>query len=191
MEIEEELEANEGLDANAIEAASGFWWLLIVTGSLWILFALLLFRFDYRSVTAVAIVVGVVCIAGAIDELVGLPASHGWWRVGRIALAVAFTVIGIVAFVHPGNTFTAVAAVFAFYILLRGMVTIVAALTGLFQPLWLGLLIGIIEVGLAFWAAGDFGHKEVLLLAWIGVTALLHGLTEIITAIHIRRLRPA
>jgi uncharacterized membrane protein HdeD (DUF308 family) len=100
-------------------------------------------------------------------------------------------VIGIVAFVHPGNTFKALAAVFAFYVLLRGLFTIVAALTGLMAPMWLGLVIGIVEVGLAFWAAGDFGHKTILLLAWIGVSAMLHGLTQIILAIQLHRLRPA
>src|ERR1700759_2897224 len=118
------MEIDEGLNANAVEAASGFWWLFIVTGSLWILFSLILFRFDYTSVTAISIVLGVVCICAAFEELLGLPASRGWWRLGRIALAIAFAVIGIVAFVHPGNTFKAVAAVFAFYVLLRGMFTI-------------------------------------------------------------------
>jgi uncharacterized membrane protein HdeD (DUF308 family) len=184
------MDIEERLDENAIEDATGFWWLFIVTGSLWILFSLILFRFNYTSVTAISIVLGVVCIAAAIDELIGLPNSHGWWKAGRIALAVAFAVIGVVAFVHPGNTFKAVSAVFAFYVLLRGMFTIVAALTGVMAPMWLGLVIGIVEVGIAFWAAGDFGHKEILLVAWIGVSALLHGLTQIILAVRLHRLRP-
>ena len=185
------MEVEERLDSQAVADATGFWWLFVVTGVLWILFSLILFRFNYTSVTAIAIVVGVVCLAAAFEELIGIPASHGWWRVGRIALAIAFIVIGIVAFVHPGNTFRAVAAIFAFYVLLRGLFTIIASLTGVLQPVWLGLLMGIVEVGLAFWAAGDFGNKTILLLAWIGVTALIHGLTQIMLAIQLHRLRPA
>src|SRR5262249_23643727 len=125
----------EAMEASAIdekgveEAATALWWLPIVTGSLWILFSLLLFRFNYTSVTAVSILFGAVCIAGALEELISIPSSHGWWRAGRIALAILFAVIGVVAFVHPGNTFNALAAVFAFYLLLRGMFTIVAAIT--------------------------------------------------------------
>ena len=46
------------------------WWVFIVTGSLWILFSLLLFRFSYASVTAISILMGVVCLAAAIEELV-------------------------------------------------------------------------------------------------------------------------
>ena len=114
----------------------------IVTGSLWILFSLMMFRFDYASVSAISILFGVVCIAAALEELVSIPSSHGWWRLGRIALAVLFAVIGIVAFVHPGNTFDALAAVFAFFLILRGMFTIVAAITHFFEPMWLGLLAG-------------------------------------------------
>jgi uncharacterized membrane protein HdeD (DUF308 family) len=184
------MELEERPDATAA-AASGFWWLFAVTGTLWILFSLILFRFDYTSVNAISILLGVVCIAAAVEELIGIPAAHGWWRVGRIALVLLFAVIGIVAFVHPGNTFNALAAIFAFYVLLRGMFTIVASLAGVLEPLWLGLILGIAEIGLAFWAAGDFGHKTILLLAWIGVTALIHGLTQIILAVRLHGLRSA
>lgn len=176
-------------EQSAEEAAAGLWWVPILTGSLWILFSLLMFRFDYTSVTAVSILFGAVCIAGALEELISVPSSHGWWRAGRIALALLFAVIGIVAFVHPGNTFDALAAVFAFYLLLRGMFTIVAAVTRLFEPMWLGILAGIVEIGLAFWAAGDFGHKTVLLLVWVGLSALIHGVIQIVLAFHLRSLR--
>src|SRR5262249_6453807 len=52
---------------SAQDAVDTLWWLPIVTGSLWILFSLLLFRFDYASVTAISILFGVVCIAGAVS----------------------------------------------------------------------------------------------------------------------------
>jgi uncharacterized membrane protein HdeD (DUF308 family) len=175
-------------ERSAAEAASGLWWIPIITGSLWILFSLLMFRFDYTSVTAISVLFGVVCIAGAAEELISIPASHGWWRAGRIALAVLFAVIAIVAFVHPGNTFNALAAVFAFFLLLRGIFTIILAITHLFEPMWLGLLGGIAEIGIAFWAAGNFGHKTVLLLVFVGLSALIHGVVQIILAFNLRAL---
>lgn len=166
------------------------WWVFIVTGSLWILFSLLLFRFSYASVTAISILMGVVCLAGAIEELVLIPTAHGWWRLGRVVLAVAFAVIAIVAFVHPGNTFSALAAIFAFYLLLNGLLAIILSLTGSLEPRWLGLVTGLVQVGLAFWAAGDFGHKEILLLVFIGAGALIHGLEQLLLAFHLRASRP-
>lgn len=174
---------------SAAQSGAELWWIFLVTGSLWILFSLLLFRFDYKSVTAVSILIGVVCIAAALEELLSIPTAHGWWRVARVALALAFAVIAVVAFVHPGNTFSALAAVFAFYLLLNGMLSIVLALTGGLEPRWLGLVGGLVQVGLAFWAAGDFGHKEILLLAFIGAGALIRGLTQIVLAIHLHGLR--
>jgi uncharacterized membrane protein HdeD (DUF308 family) len=170
------------------QAARALWWLPIVTGSLWILFSLLLFRFDYTSVSAVSVLFGVVCLGGALEEALLIPASSGWWRFARIALAVLFTIIGIVCFVHPGNTFNALAAVFAFFLLLRGLFTIVASIAHLFEPMWLGILLGLVEIGLAFWAAGDFGHKAVLLVVWVGASALVHGLMDIILAFRLRSL---
>ena len=178
-------------EQSAEEAAARLWWIPIITGTLWILFSLLMFRFDYTSVTAVSVLFGVVCIAGAIEELISIPMSHGWWRAGRIALAVLFAVIAVVAFVHPGNTFNALAAVFAFFLLLRGIFSIILAITHIFEPMWLGLLAGIVEIGLAFWAAGDFGHKTVLLLVWVGLSALIHGVMQIILAFNLRSLRSA
>jgi uncharacterized membrane protein HdeD (DUF308 family) len=178
-------------EKSVAEAAAGLWWVPIIPGTLWILFSLLLFRFDYASVTAISVLFGVVCIAGAVDELISIPTSHGWWRAGRIALALVFAIIGIVAFVHPGNTFNALAAVFAFFLLFRGIFTILLAITHLFEPMWLGLVAGIVEIGLAFWAAGDFGHKTVLLLVWVGLSALVHGVVQIILAFNLRSLRNA
>jgi uncharacterized membrane protein HdeD (DUF308 family) len=40
---------------------------------------------------------------------------------------------------------------------------------------WLFLITGIVEIILGFWAAGDFGHKVILLVVWVGVAALIRG----------------
>ncbi len=172
--------------AGAAREASEYWWIFLVTGSLWILFSLLLFRFHYASVNAIAILVGIFCLAAAVGELVAVPVSHGWALAGRLALALGFAIVGVVAFVNPGGTFNALAAVFAFYLFLRGIFDVVVALVGRLEFWWLRLIAGIVQIGLAFWAAGDFGHKTILLLAWIGLSALIHGITEIVLAFELR-----
>jgi uncharacterized membrane protein HdeD (DUF308 family) len=165
-----------------------FWWLFLVAGVLWLLFALLVFQFDSRSVSAISVLLGVTCFGGAALELVGIPASHGWWRVGRIALAACFAVVGSVAFAHPGDSFEALATIFAFYLLLRGVFEVVGAflLPGRDGSRWLMLVLGGVQILLAFWAAGDFGHKAFLLIVWVGATALAHGLLEIVRAFALR-----
>ena len=63
--------------------AHELWWIPVFTGILWVLFALLLFRFDWTTVHALAILVGVVCLAAALNEAIAIPAAHGWGRAGR------------------------------------------------------------------------------------------------------------
>jgi uncharacterized membrane protein HdeD (DUF308 family) len=173
------------------ETGDPLWWVLLVTGSLWILFALLVFRFDYTSVSALSILLGTVCLAAALLEVVAAGGSHGWWRVAHIGLAVVFAVVGVVAYVHPGNTFDALATIFAFYLLVRGAFEIVVAvLTRGAELWWIGLITGTLQVLLAFWAAGDFGHKAFLLVVWVGASALIHGIAELVTAFRIKP-RPA
>ena len=48
---------------------------------------------------------------------------------------------------------------------------------------------GFIEIGLAFWASGEFGNKAVLLITWIGLFALFRGIESFISAFQLRSLR--
>jgi uncharacterized membrane protein HdeD (DUF308 family) len=173
--------------AEAVDDGNRYWWILLITGGLWSLFGLVVFRFDYTTVAALSVLLGTVCIAAGVLELFNAFAVHGWGRVGRIVLAVALGVVGVVAFIHPGNTFAALAAVFAFYLLFRGVFDIILAIGAHGLPLWwVQLISGIVQVLLAFWAAGDFGHKAFLLVVWVGATALAHGIAEIVMAFQTR-----
>lgn len=170
------------------EQGDPLWWIPLLTGSLWVLFALLVFRFDYTSVSAISILLGTVLMAAALFEAVAAAAAHGWWRVAHIGLTIAFAVIGALAYVHPENTFRALAAIFAFFLFLRGIVDIVASLYARPAELWwVGLVSGVVLILLAFWAAGDFGNKAFLLVVWIGAAALTQGVLQIVTAFRLRR----
>jgi uncharacterized membrane protein HdeD (DUF308 family) len=174
--------------AAAEDAESAFWWLFLFTGVLWLIFALLVFQFDDTSVTSISILLGITCLGAAVLELLAIPASHGWWRVGRIALTVGFVIVGVVSFVHPGDSFRALSTIFAFYLLLRGLFEVVAAfmLRDVVDLWWLMLVAGLVQIGLAFWAAGDFGHKAFLLLVWVGATALAQGVLQIVHAFELK-----
>ena len=94
-------------EREAIESAARAWWLFLLTGLLWLLFAIIVLRFDYGTVTAVSILFGVVAIAAGINEFFMLAAAHRWWKVLHGLLGVIFVVVGLIAFVHPGDTFEA------------------------------------------------------------------------------------
>ena len=88
-------------------AAARLWWLFLLIGAAWLLFAIVVFRFSYTSVSAISILFGVVVLVAGIDELFIAFAGGegGWMKVARLLLALALIVIGILAFVHPGDTF--------------------------------------------------------------------------------------
>ena len=91
----------------------------LLTGILWFLVAIIILRFDYTSVSAISILFGVVAIFAGVDEFLLLAASGGWWKVLHGLLGVLFIGVGIVAFIHPGDTFAALAAVMSFFLLQR------------------------------------------------------------------------
>lgn len=178
--------------ATAMGEASRYWWILLVTGIAWLLFSIIVFRFNWASVSSISILFGCVLIAAGISELALIAGASRGWKIARGLLGAAFVVIGIIAFIHPGNTFKALAAVISFYFVFKGTFDVIVALTSRDEELWwLHLVLGIVELLLGFWAAGDFGRKTVLLLVWVGAAALIRGFSQMIAAFSLRSLRNA
>jgi len=173
--------------------AARYWWVFLLIGIGWLLFAVIVFRFDWRTVSAISILFGVVVILAGIDELLAVFGGErsGWARAGHAFLAFVFLVVGIVAFVHPGNTFAALAAVMSFYFIFKGALdlALAVALRHELAAWWLRLLLGIAEILIGFWAAGDFGRKRILLVVWVGVLALTRGISAIVFAFAAHELR--
>jgi uncharacterized membrane protein HdeD (DUF308 family) len=51
------------------------------------------------------------------------------------------------------------------------------------------LVVGLIEILLAFWVAGDFRSKAILLVIYVGIIALVRGIGEIFVAFKLKGLR--
>ena len=46
-----------------------FWWLLLITGAAWIVLSIVILRFDYTTVAAVAVLFGVYCLVAAVNQM--------------------------------------------------------------------------------------------------------------------------
>src|SRR5690242_10268779 len=169
------------------------WWLLLITGIAWMLAALILLRFDYTSVSAIAILFGIVAIVAGVLEIGVLMLANGWWKLLHGLLAVVFIVTGIVAFIHPGNTFVALSAVFSFFLIFAGTFDIIVSISARreIEVWWLQLVSGIVEVVLGFWAAGYYGRSAVLLVAWVAAFAVIRGVRDIVLAFRVREVQHA
>jgi uncharacterized membrane protein HdeD (DUF308 family) len=169
------------------------WWLLLVTGVAWIVVAMILLRFDYTSVSAISILFGAVAIAAGALEIGALFLAAGWWKLLNALLAVAFIAAGVVAFIHPGDTFLALAAVFSFFLVFAGTFDIIVSISARheIEVWWLQLIGGIIELALGFWAAGYYGRSAILLVAWVSAFAVIRGVRDIVLAFRVREVQHA
>jgi uncharacterized membrane protein HdeD (DUF308 family) len=169
------------------------WWLMLITGIGWILVGLIVLRFDYTSVSAISLLFGFVALAAGVMEIMVMILAAGWWKLFHIVLAIVFIVTGIVAFIHPGDTFKALAAVFSFFLIFAGTWDVIVSISTRheIEVWWLQLVGGIIELALGFWAAGYYGRSAVLLVAWVAAFAVIRGVRDIVLAFRVREVQQA
>ena len=177
------------------ESASRLWWLYLITGILWLWVTLIILRLNLDSVYAISILFGFVAIGAGVNELIGMSAWTRGWKIVHGVLGALFIIAGIVAFFRPQGTFVALASIVAWVLLFKGIFDIVLALmTHPAHLWWVGLIVGTVEILLAFWAAGYFRGSAILLVAFVAAFTLMRGITEIILAFRLRqlkKLRPA
>ena len=169
------------------------WWVFLVSGIIWMLVGLIVLRFDYTSVRAISILFGFVALFAGLFEVAMTIIVAGWWRLLNGLLAVIFIATGIVSFIHPGDTFVALAAVVSFFLVFAGTFDIITAFSirRETEGWWLTLIAGIVELLLGFWAAGYYGRSAVLLVAWVAAIAIIRGVTNIVTAFRVREVQHA
>lgn len=180
-------------EREVLDEAADRWWLFLVTGIAWLVFALLVFQWDYTTVSAISILFGVVAIVAGVNEFFEITVSTTGWKWVHGLLGVLFVLVGIYALWHPYKTFATLAALMGLFMLLRGIfdITVAFIAKGEFELWWLQLITGIIFILLAFWVAGNHEEKAILLVVYVGVIALVRGITEIFMAFKLRGLRRA
>jgi uncharacterized membrane protein HdeD (DUF308 family) len=167
------------------------WWSFLITGIAWMVVSLIVLRFDYTSVYSISLLFGFVALAAGVVEIGMAFLAAGWWKLLNAILAVAFIAAGIVSFIHPGNTFAALAGVFSFFLVFAGAFDIIYAFSArrVNDAWWLQLIGGIIELALGFWAAGYYGRSALLLVAWVAAFALIRGVRDIVLAFQVRDIQ--
>ena len=167
------------------------WWVFLLSGIAWLIFSLIVFRFDTTSVKGIGYLAGAIFIVAGVNELAIMPFVSGAWKWLHGILAVVFVVVGILSFVRPVDTFVGLSAVVAFFFLFAGIFDILQSLLNRDLELWwLRLITGIVELGFGFWVAGSFQRSAIVLVAFVGVATLFHGVTQIVLALQLRSLDP-
>jgi uncharacterized membrane protein HdeD (DUF308 family) len=168
---------------------AGSWWVLLVTGILWFLIALIVLRFDLASLAAVGTLLGVVLMVASINEFFIASMRRGW-RWAHVLLGVVFAIGGIWAFLRPIATFVELAAILGFLLVFKGTLDLVASAATKEEGelWWLGVVAGILEILLGFWASQQlFPARAELILLWVGFLAVFRGFSEVVVAFELRR----
>ncbi len=172
----------------ALWRMAGPWWLFLVTGIAWLIISVMVLRFTPASINTVGILMGVLFLLAGFNEFMIASVGHHW-RWAHILLGVFFVIGAIWAFARPFNAFWALASVLGLLLIFKGTLDIIAAvMTKDVNPSWwLGLVTGILELILGFWASQQqFPARGALLLLWVGFFALFRGISEIVISFEVR-----
>ena len=183
--------ANGAEGREMLRGLARFWWLWLVFGIGWVLISLVILQFDQASITTVGVLIGLMFFISGIQQfaIAGMVERGGWLCV---LVGFLFVIAGVIAFISPENTFAAIADILGFLFLIVGIFWIIQAFAERDENdvWWLGLGAGVLMVILAFWTGGQFFiEKQYTLLVFAGIWALMSGVTDIVRAFQIRKLK--
>jgi uncharacterized membrane protein HdeD (DUF308 family) len=163
------------------------WWVFLVTGIAWLIISMVVLRFNTSSITTVGILMGALFLAAAVNEFLISSVLDGW-RWAHIALGVFFVLGALWAFIQPKEAAWALASVLGLLLVLQGTMTLITAAT-IQARLWgVGVVTGVLEILLGFWASQQYYPARMsLILIWVGFMALFRGIGEIVLAFSVRR----
>jgi uncharacterized membrane protein HdeD (DUF308 family) len=173
--------------ARMVERGTSRWWVPLLLGILWLIYAFIVLSVTYKTVWAVVIFAAVAFIFSGSGEFVLARVLESWQWLHALA-GVLCIAAGILALVWPGQTFLVLAAIIGWFLLFRGTFNIVESLfiKDYVEQWWLILITGILQVGIALWAVGYAGRSIAVLVVWVGAWALTEGIMNIWAAFRIR-----
>jgi uncharacterized membrane protein HdeD (DUF308 family) len=179
-------------ERHEVERMSAKWWVLLVTGILWVIIGLMVLDANVDSAAIIGFLIGAYLIGAGMTEFMMIAMLEDWKWVHGI-LGVLFVVVGISCFFSPVQTFGVLARLFGLLIVLKGLFDVIAALATkhVADLWWMTLIAGILEIVLGMWASGYVGRSAALLILWVGIGALLRGVTQIILSFQVRKVHGA
>ena len=158
-------------------------------GLLWFLIAWLVLRLNATSIATVGVLLGVVFLFAAINELGVAAMTPGGWKVWHYIMAGIFFLGGLYGFIRPVSTFFALASVLGLVLICYGAFQIIEGIASraVNRYWWLNLITGVLLILLAFWVSGSdrvyaLAQRSYLILFWVGFLALFRGFEQLMLA---------
>ena len=177
-----------------VREGARYWWIYLVTGIAWLIIAWVVLRMDATSVSTVGILLGIVFLVAAVNEVAFASLISGGWKVWHYVMAFIFLLGGLWGLFEPVDTFFALASVLGLILIFYGTFEIARSVASrdINHYWWLGLITGILLILLAFWVSGSdrvyaLAQRSFLILFWVGFFALFRGFAQIMLAFGVRR----
>jgi len=177
------------ISRSALFQLAGPWWIFLLTGIAWLIIGWIALRFTPASIATVGALLGVVFLLSMLNEFL-IASARRSWRWLHVVMGVIFAFGAGWAFAQPFNAFWTLASILGLLLIFRGTLDIITSVDAreVNSAWWLGMVAGIVEILLGFWAAQQYlAVQGVLLLVWVGLFALFRGISEIVVAFELRR----
>ena len=172
---------------------AGPWWMFLLTGIAWLIIGWVALRFTPASVATVGVLLGVLFLFSMFNEFM-LAAVRSSWRWLHVLMGVIFAFGAGWSFARPFDAFWTLASILGLLLIFRGALDIISSVDArdANSAWWLGLVAGILEIFLGFWASQQYyAIQGTLLLVWIGLFALFRGISEFVIAFELRKAQRA
>lgn len=167
------------------------WWVLVVYGSISVLFAAFAFVKPFAVVTALTWAIGIMALAEGLISVFALfsreiAISRGWLAFYALT-SIAF---GLVTIINPLATAGILLMFVAAWLIIGGIFRIIVAVrirkevTGE----WMIALSGVLAIVLGGLFFANPGAGLLTMMIWIGVLAMFYGILQIIVGFRLRRL---
>jgi uncharacterized membrane protein HdeD (DUF308 family) len=172
---------------------AGPWWMFLLTGIAWLILAWIALRFAPASIPTVGVLLGVYFLVAAINEFF-ISSVMPSWRWLHILMGIIFAFGAGWSFAQPYNAFWALASILGLLLIFQGTFYVITSVSTreVNSMWWLGLVTGILEIFIGFWASQQYRPVQgALLLIWVGLFALFRGISELVIAFELRRAQHA
>ncbi|MBB3063304.1 HdeD family acid-resistance protein [Microbulbifer rhizosphaerae] len=113
--------------------------------------------------------------------------TENWWLL--LLRGIAAVIFGLLAFAWPGLTLLTLVVLFGIYVLVDGVLALVAAVRGRHRstPLWWLIIGGLVSVAVGVLIFLYPQVTALVLILFIGAWALVRGVFEIVGAVRLRK----
>jgi uncharacterized membrane protein HdeD (DUF308 family) len=167
---------------------AGPWWVYLITGIAWLIISVVVLRFTITSAATIGVLMGVVFLGAGFNEFL-IASMRRHWRWAHILMGIIFLVGAIWAFVDPLGSFWTLASIIGLLLILQGTLVLITSIESklINSVWWLGMVTGILEIFVGFWASQQLiSARAALLVIFVGVLALFRGITEIVLAFELK-----